>query len=76
MKADPASTLRQTEKLVKGHTREAYSQISELLAELRESLVGTEQSGLAEQQAEKLRKANPSLHMLVSELRRKRFLPK
>lgn len=76
MTADPGSILRETERLVKERTRDAYSKISTLLAELRESLAGTEQSGLAERQAQKLRKANPTLRVLVSELRRKGFLEK
>jgi len=76
MKADPGKVLRETEQLVNGRTREAYSKISKLLAELRESLAGSEQSGLAERQAQKLKKANPTLTLLVSELRREGFLPK
>jgi hypothetical protein len=76
MKADPAKVLRETEQLVKERTRDSYSKISKLLAELRESLAGSDQSGLAERQAQKLRKANPKLHLLASELRRQGFLPK
>ena len=68
--------MRETEQLVKGRTRDAYSKISKLLAELRESLAGSEQTGLAERQAQKLRKENPTLHLLVSELRREGFLAK
>jgi len=76
MKADPESVLRETEQLVNGRSREAYSKISKLLAELRESLAGSEQSGLAERQAQKLKKANPTLTLLVSQLRQEGFLAK
>jgi hypothetical protein len=76
MTADPGKTLRETEKLVKERTTKAYSKISTLLAELREALAGSDQSGLAEQQANKLRKANPKLTLLVAELRQQGFLPK
>ncbi len=76
MAADPARTLRETEKLVARRSTEAYSQIATLLTELREALAGSEQSGLAEQQARKLKDKNPTLRLLTSELRRKGFLPK
>jgi hypothetical protein len=76
MKADPEKTLRETEKLVKERSLESYSKISKLLSELRESLAGGEQAGLAEQQAQKLRTANPKRSLLVSALRREGFLPK
>jgi len=76
MVANPARTLLETEKLVKQRTRDAYHQIAQLLADLRESLAGGDRSGLAEQQAQKLKKENPTLRVLISELRRKRFLPK
>ncbi len=76
MAKDPETTLRETERLVKERTRDAYSKISDLLAELRESLAGSGQSNLAEQQAQKLKKANPTLRLLLSELSRKGFLAK
>jgi hypothetical protein len=76
MKADPERFLRETEKLVKERSRDAYTRISKILAELREALAGSDQSGLADRQAQKLRKANPTLSILVSELRREGFLPK
>jgi hypothetical protein len=76
MAADPAPTLRETEHLVKQRSREAYLKIGKLLAELRESLAGTDQVGLAEQQAKKLKNENPTLKLLISELRRERFLAK
>jgi hypothetical protein len=76
MAADPTRTLRETEKLVKQRSTKAYRQIATLLADLREALAGNEQSGLAEEQARKLKKANPTLHRLTSELRREALLPK
>jgi hypothetical protein len=76
MAADPARTLRETEELVTRRSGEAYRQIATLLAELRDALAGTEQSGLAEQQAQKLKSKNPTLRLLTSELRRVGLLPK
>jgi hypothetical protein len=76
MAADPKSTIRETEKLVKERSKKAYSQIAELLADLREALAGHEQSDLPEMQARKLRENYPTLRMLFSELRRKGFLNK
>jgi hypothetical protein len=76
MVADPAPTLRETERLVKLRSRDSYIEIAGLLQDLREALAGTKQSALAEQQAQKLKKANPTLHLLISELRRAGFLAK
>jgi hypothetical protein len=76
MVADPAPTLRETEWLVKLRSRDAYIEIAMLLKDLREALAGTKQSGLAEQQAQKLKKANPTLNLLTSELRRAGFVAK
>lgn len=74
--ADPARTIHETEKLVAQRGTDAYHQIAELLADLREALAGTNQSGLAEQQARKLKNDNPTLRHLVSELRGEGFLKK
>jgi hypothetical protein len=76
MAADPTPTLRETERLVEQRSTDAYNQIASLLTELREALSGTAKSGLAEQQAQKLRKEHPTLKMLISALRRTGFLPK
>jgi hypothetical protein len=76
MAADPDQTLRETEDLVKQRTTKAYGQIGKILAELRESLAGTDRSGLAEHQAKKLKSENPTLKLLISELRREGFLGK
>jgi hypothetical protein len=76
MAADPQKTLRATEKLVKQRTLDAYEQIAELLADLRAALSGSDQSGLAEQQARSLKDKNPTLRGLTAALRRQGFLSK
>lgn len=76
MAADPTSTLRETEQLVSQRTTNAYHQVAELLAELREALAESGQSDLAEKQAQKLKASNPKLTRLTSELRRQGFVPK
>ncbi len=76
MAENPSQTLRETEDLVKNRSTTHYAKAAQLLAELRESLAGTDQAGLAEQQAQKLRLNNPTLKTLVSILRREGFLPK
>ncbi len=76
MAADPQRTLHETESLVKQRTGEAYRQIGELLAELRDSLINTDRAGLAEKQAQKLKREHPTLKLLNSELRRAGFLMK
>jgi hypothetical protein len=76
MAADPAPTLRETERLVKIRSRDSYVEIATLLKDLREALADTERSGLAEQQARKLKRENPTLNLLTSELRRAGFVAK
>jgi hypothetical protein len=76
MAADPKPTLRETEQLVKQRTNHAYDQIARLLADLREALAGTDQSGLAEEHACQLKQANPTLNKLTASLRRGGFLKK
>ena len=76
MAADPMNTIRDIERLVVLRSTKAYRQVATLLAELREALGGTEQSGLADQQARRLKKENPTLRKLTTELRRQGFLPK
>ncbi len=70
MAADPVPTLLETERLVKVRSRDSYVGIATLLKDLREALAGTKQSGLAEQQAQKLKQEHPTLKLLTSELRR------
>jgi len=74
--ADPARTLRETETLVTQRSAHSYSQVATLLADLREALAGSDQAGLAERQAQKLKQEHPTLRLLISELRRQGFLPK
>jgi hypothetical protein len=61
---------------VQRRSRDAYMGIATLLKDLRQALAGTKQSGLAEQQALKLKKENPTLSVLTAELRRAGFLAK
>ena len=76
MAADPTPFLRKTEQLVAERSIDAYQQISELLADLREALADGKQSNLAEKQALKLKTKNPTLCHLTAALRRKGFVPK
>ncbi len=76
MAADPAPTLRETERLVAERSHKAYHQIAELLTALREALAGSDRSGLAEEQARKLKNNHPTLRTLTSELRSRGFVPK
>jgi hypothetical protein len=76
MAADPEKTLRETDRLVKQRSGEAYRQIAHLLADLREALADTNQASLADGQARKLRERNPTLRLLTGELRKKGFLKK
>ena len=76
MAAVPAPTLRETERLVDERTTDAYRRVGQLLVDLREALSESGQSALAETQAQKLKAENPTLRMLISELRRQGFVPK
>src|SRR5207249_1907191 len=55
MAADPDRTLRETEDLVAQRNTEAYRKVAKHLADLRDALAGSEKSGLAEEQARKLK---------------------
>jgi hypothetical protein len=72
--ADPRPSLVKTEQLVKERTTEAYRQIATLLADVRDALAASPRAGVAEEQALKLKNANPTLKVLTSELRREGFL--
>jgi hypothetical protein len=76
MAADPTPFLRETERLVSQRSTDAYQQVSETLADLREALTGSKQAGLAEKQALKLKTDNPALRHLTAALRRHGFVPK
>src|SRR5262249_26444965 len=58
MAKSPARTLRETERLVKDRTGDAYHQIAVLLADLRQALAGTGQASLADEQARKLKETS------------------
>ena len=76
MAAAPTPYLRKTEQLVAERSTDAYEQIGELLADLRDALAHSGQSDLAEKQARKLKTENPTLRLLTAALRRRGFLPK
>ena len=67
--ADPTTTLRETERLVAARSTSGYKKAAELLAELREALAQFGKVGVAEDQAVKLKKQNPTLKILHKELR-------
>ncbi len=76
MANDPKPYLDQTEKLVAQRTTDAYGKIARLLADLREALAETGQTGVAERQAETLIKKYPTLRNLKGALRREGFMQK
>jgi hypothetical protein len=76
MKADPQSTIKKTEELIKQRSGRIYSEIADMLADLREALAGTAQAGLAEQQARRLKEENPKRSGFTGELRRRGFVKK
>ncbi len=47
-----------------------------MLADLRDAISGTPHAGLAEKQAQKLRKDNPNARGLVASLRKRKLLAK
>jgi hypothetical protein len=74
MATDPTPTLSETERLVQKRSTDAYNQAATLLADLREAIASSSQSGLAEQQARMLKDTNPTLRMLTTALRSKGLL--
>jgi hypothetical protein len=76
MAADPNKYLAETKQLIRDEGAAAYRKIADLLADLREALVGGPKSALADQHARKLKEAYPSRRTLISELRQKGFLKK
>jgi hypothetical protein len=76
MAAVPASTLRETEELVKQRTSYNYNKIAQLLSDLREALAATDKAGLADEQARALKEQNPTRKLLIAELRKQGFLKK
>ena len=76
MAADPTLYLRKTEQLVAERSTDSYRKAAEMLADLREALVDSKNSGLAEKQALKLKTKNPKLNRLTGALRDQGFVPK
>jgi len=76
MAADPMRTIRETEDLVTQRSVQAYRQVALLLADLRQALSGTDQAGLADKHAVKLKEKNTNLRHLTAELRGQGFLKK
>lgn len=76
MAEDPEATLREAEQLVAQRGSLSYQKCAELLSDLREALAGSDQSGLAEEHAQKLKADNPTLKQLAGALRRHGFVTK
>ncbi len=74
--ANPAETCAKVEQLIKEKNIDAYRAAVVLLADLRSALANTQQSGLAEQYALKIKERNPRINRLTAELRRHGFLAK
>lgn len=74
--ADPSRVLLETEELAKLRKGEAYDVIVNRLSDLREALADTDQSDLAEKQAQKLKKLFPTLRALIQRLKEAGFLAK
>ncbi len=72
--ADPSAVERRVEDLVKMRSTYCYRQAAEELAHLREALGPEDGPGNANRVAERLRRSNPTLRLLVSELRKKGLL--
>lgn len=76
MAENPEATLREAERLVAQRGSSSYEKCAELLSDLREALAGSDQSGLAEEHAQKLKADNPTLKQLAGALRRHGFVTK
>lgn len=76
MAADPNPYLRETEELVTIGGTDSYREAAQRLADLRDALAGTDKADLPAKQALKLKKKNPTLNRLTSELRKRGFVPK
>ena len=66
MADNPKPYLKQSEELAAQRSTEAYGEVSRILADLREALADSSQSGLAEQQARKLKQKVPKAHRLTA----------
>ena len=76
MADNPKPYLKQSEELAAERSTQAYREVSQILADLREALAGSSQSGLAEQQARKLKERFPKANRLTAALREHGFVPK
>lgn len=73
---NPEKFLRETERLVAVRSTYKYTEAAKLLVDLRDALRGTDQEGLAEQQARALKEKNPTLRLLTAALRKEGFVLK
>lgn len=74
MAANPEIILRGTEDLVREQNSEAYCQSANLLSEFREAFKDSDQAGLAEEHAQKLKAVHPYKVALHQALRKSGFL--
>lgn len=72
--ANPDKTIANVEKLAKERSTASYQQAASELADLREALGPERGPAEATAVAEKLRRANPKLNLLISALRKKDLL--
>jgi len=72
--SDPGSVARRVEDLVKLRSTDCYRQAAQELVDLREALGPDDGPAKAKAIAARLRRANPTLRILVSELRKQGLL--
>jgi hypothetical protein len=72
--ADPRKLIKNVERLVKMRSTEAYQQAAQELADLREAIGPKFGPAQAQAAAEKLRRENPNLKMLISALKKQGLL--
>ena len=73
LQADPDAAIEKTNALVKQRGRDAYSELAQLLARLREALIDSNRTDIPKKHAVKLCRENPTLGLLKSELRKQGF---
>ncbi|WP_373652287.1 hypothetical protein [Schlesneria sp. DSM 10557] len=76
MASDPAKVLRDIELIVAERTTDGYRRVAALLCDLREAVAATDQAGLAEAQALRLKKKYPTRRSLLKELSSARLFSK
>jgi hypothetical protein len=72
--AEPNKAIAQIEKLVKERSARSYDQAAQQLADVREALGPKQGAARARTVAEKLRRENPRLHLLIAALRKRGLL--